>query len=91
MPRTRRQQQEHMDWDDLQDIIKQETTCRVCLDHLKDRYFEMAKKLGETFECPICTEEIDCKRCGCLLICGHLFHLSCYMKQNKYECAVCRN
>jgi hypothetical protein len=26
-----------------------------------------------------------------LLVCGHAFHLSCYLKQVCYECAVCRN
>lgn len=91
MPPRRRQQPEEIDWGDLQDIVKLETRSRVCLDHLKDSYFEMAKELGKTFECPTCLEVIDCKRCMTLLVCGHWYHLSCYMRQNKYECAVCRN
>lgn len=89
MPPRRREP--HIEWAELETIIKQEASSRVCLDHLKDSHFEMAKKLGQTFECSICMEEIDCKRCMTLLVCGHAFHMSCYMKQNKYECAVCRN
>ena len=87
MPPRRRQEPE-IDWGDL---VKQEIRSRVCLDHLKDRFFEMAMKLGEKFECPICTDIIDCKKCMTLLVCGHAFHMSCYMKQSSYECAVCRN
>lgn len=57
-------------------------------EYLKNNYYDMAKENGKELECPICMENICCKKCFCLLPCGHSYHLSCLLPLDK--CALCR-
>jgi len=57
-------------------------------DFLKNNYFDMAQKLDIKLECPICLEDICCKRCFSLLPCGHHLHLNCLIRLDK--CPLCR-
>ncbi len=57
---------------------------------LAQDYFDMKKKLGETMECPICLEDIDCRHCFTLGVCGHMTHGNCWLAQAKPICPVCR-
>jgi hypothetical protein len=58
-------------------------------EYLKNNYYDMAKENGKSLDCPICMEDICCKKCFCLLPCGHAYHLSCLLPLDK--CALCRN
>ena len=58
-------------------------------EYLKNSYFEMAMECKKKLECPVCLEEICCKRCCSVLPCGHHYHLSCLIKLDK--CALCRS
>ena len=57
-------------------------------DYLKDDFYEMKLKLKQELECSICLDKICCKKCMCLLPCGHSFHLACLIKCNF--CPLCR-
>ena len=64
-------------------------------DHLKKKFWEMAKALDEKFECSICLDTIDCKvgceRCFTILNCGHVYHLPCIIKCQPLQCPLCRD
>ena len=75
----------------------QEVDCQVTVrsngpvsDHLKNIYFDLLVKTDTKLQCPVCLEEdlLTCKKCFCLLHCGHALHLHEYLKVSK--CPVCR-
>ena len=59
-------------------------------DFLKNNYWEMAEKLERVHECSICLENICCKKCFCILNCGHIFDLPCIIKCSPLQCPLCR-
>lgn len=81
MPRRRNQ--------DEQLFILEERSL-LCLPHLRDTYFEMCKETNKKLECSVCLDELCCKRCFTLLICGHSLHADCYMRMDEKKCPVCR-
>ena len=89
MPRGRRNNQQEVveyeiDWEAL-------TKERKVLPFLNNNYFEMTQKLNQKMECPICLEQICCKNCFTLLICGHAVHTNCYYNMEEPKCPMCRN
>lgn len=60
----------------------------IVADYLKNNYFDMATECNKTLQCPVCLEDICCKKCMALLPCGHSYHLCCLIKLDK--CALCR-
>ena len=54
-----------------------------------DNKYDKINKIYETHECAICLEPLECND-TCKIKCGHQFHLSCIMKNNKNECPLCR-
>lgn len=46
-------------------------------------------KNGEKKKCPICLEYLESLNI-CKTSCGHEFHLSCIMENNKNSCPLCR-
>ena len=86
MPRTRNQQRET----DLV-IIKQKPNKLIVKQYLNNRFWDLAKKTGEKFECPVCLEEIVEKHSFAMARCGHPIHFDClfYSKKPKV-CAVCK-
>lgn len=61
---------------------------RPVKDFLKNTFYDLLKEKGEKIECPICMEEINCKKCFTLLSCGHYLHLDELLKCKS--CPVCR-
>ena len=57
-------------------------------EYLKNNYFDMAKECNRKLDCPICLEDICCRKCFAMLPCGHFYHLSCLI--NIEKCALCR-
>lgn len=60
----------------------------IVSDYLAHSYYDLMKETGKKIECPVCMEEICCKKCFTLLRCGHYCCLYEYIKMNK--CPVCR-
>lgn len=57
--------------------------------HQLDNKYDEINKIYETHECAICLEPLECND-TCKIKCGHQFHLSCIMKNNKNKCPLCR-
>jgi hypothetical protein len=55
---------------------------------LANEWFRVKKTLNEPLECSICLNDIDCKNCICLLMCGHAYHIGCIHQQTF--CPLCR-
>ena len=53
---------------------------------------ELMKKHKETFECPICLEDMNHKNMKVLISCGHRFHLKCIKiwYETSEKCPCCR-
>ena len=53
---------------------------------------QLMKKHKETFECPICLEDMDYKNMKVLIGCGHRFHKDCIQKWSltSKKCPCCR-
>ena len=82
MPPRRRSQ------DQIEVIIENNKVVRP---YLSNQYFEMCKATNKEMTCAICLDDVlDCKRCFCLLICGHAFHSTCYLMSSGDLCPVCR-
>lgn len=96
MPRRRRiRDDEEDDEDDLPlhmvEFAKVITTVRphAVRQHLANEYYDLKAKVGETLECAICLEKIDCKRCLQLWTCGHSFHATCTAQCSTNRCPLC--
>jgi hypothetical protein len=63
---------------------------RMVSDFLKNNYWDMLKAQNKSVECAICLEQIDCKKCFCILSCGHFYDIGCIIKC-KGKCPTCRN
>lgn len=61
----------------------------IVSDYLANQYYDLLKETKKEITCPVCMEEICCKKCFTLLRCGHYCCLYEYVKMNK--CPVCRN
>ncbi len=73
---------------EIEELLTEEKTVSC---YLADNYFDMCKQLKIDMECPICMESVMCcKKCFCLLRCGHAFHLSCWIKTEINNCPTCR-
>lgn len=60
--------------------------------YLTDQFFDMCVKTNEPKECPVCLEDwLSCKRCACLLQCGHVIHGACLLAMKDPKCPVCRD
>ena len=80
-PRRRNQSQE------VEVVIEQN---KIVKTYLSNQYFDMCKITNKEMTCAICLDDVlDCKRCFCLLVCGHSFHSTCYL-MNGDICPVCR-
>jgi hypothetical protein len=94
MPRGRRNNQPPtMTLDEFTDIIEDENhifqvKVMFVKDHLKNQMWDLLKETNKKTECPVCLEEICCKTCYTIGICGHAGHLSCLLKCKT--CPVCR-
>lgn len=62
----------------------------LCLPHLKNTYYEMCVETKKKLECSVCLDELCCKRCFCLLMCGHSLHADCWLRMTEKRCPVCR-
>ena len=60
----------------------------IVSDYLKNMFYDLLKETNKEIKCPICLEDICCKKCFTLLKCGHYCCLYEYIKINK--CPVCR-
>ena len=79
MPRTRQQELVIVDGP------------RLVSNFLVGEYFDMAKQFRKDLQCSICLESwMDCKRCACMMPCGHVYHYACYAQMRDTKCAVCR-
>ena len=82
MPPRRRSQ------DQVEVFIEQN---KIVSSYLSNQYFDMCKETNKEMSCAICMDNVlDCKRCFCLLICGHAFHSTCYL-MNGDICPICRD
>ena len=80
MPPRRRSQE-------VEVVIEQN---RVVTPYLANQYFDLCKATNKDLTCAICLDNVvDCKRCCCLLRCGHAYHSTCYL-QSDGSCAICR-
>ena len=61
----------------------------IVSNYLSNQFYDMLKEAKKEVMCPICMEEICCKKCFTLLRCGHYCCLYEYVKINK--CPVCRD
>lgn len=59
--------------------------------HLKDTYYDMAKRLNHKLNCAVCMDDLNCKHCFCLLVCGHFIHTDCFMRMPDNKCPICRH
>jgi hypothetical protein len=60
-------------------------------DHLRNEMWRLKTALKEPMgECPICTDELDCKKCTLLLLCGHCVCAGCWVKMSDQRCPICR-
>ena len=83
MPPRRRSQVN----DQVEVIIEQN---KIVSSYLSNQYFDMCKATNAEQTCAICLDNVlDCKRCFCLLVCGHAFHSTCYL-MNGDICPICR-
>ena len=57
---------------------------------LKNNYWDMLQKIEKVNECSVCLEDIKCKNCFTLLMCGHTFHLCCITRCQPNWCPICR-
>jgi len=60
-----------------------------CKDHLKNQMWDLLKTTNQKIECPVCLDEVCCKICYTVAVCGHSGHLSCLLKCKA--CPLCRN
>lgn len=95
MPRGRRNPPQLMSLDEFTEIMEDENHVvtvpkmpRFVSDHLKNQLFDLMKETNRKAECPICMEEITCKHCFTVNVCGHYGHMCCLLKCNS--CPVCR-
>lgn len=88
MPRGRPRREEIQIEELFGEAIQEEKSVSC---YLAETYFDMCKQLKIDNDCPICMESVMCcKKCFCLLRCGHAFHLSCWMKTEINNCPTCR-
>jgi hypothetical protein len=73
-----------------QEIVIMEETPRLVGRHLTGQIWDMKTKLKETETCPICLEELCCKSCFTVLLCGHYMHRACWEDAQLDVCPVCR-
>ena len=57
--------------------------------YLANNYFDLLRIQGEDIQCSVCLDNIDCKKCFCLIPCGHYYHLCCIM--HVKVCPICRS
>lgn len=93
MPRRRNNAQQ-IDLNELADMFESEehivqVKLQYCKDHLKNQMWDLLKETNKKIECPICLEEVVCKHCFTIQVCGHYGHLCCLMKCKT--CPVCRH
>ena len=60
----------------------------IVSNYLAGNYYDLLKQTNKEIVCPICMEEICCKKCFTLLRCGHYCCLYEYIRINK--CPICR-
>lgn len=90
MPRRTRgtpQQDNYIEVEDLEELFRE----RVVSLHLKNKYYEYANKSGETFNCPVCLNDLKQPEAFCLLACSHHVCFSCYYYMDKKICPICRS
>ena len=59
--------------------------------HLRNEVWRLKAALKESMgECPICTDDLLCKRCTLLLSCGHCVCAGCWVKMTDQRCPICR-
>ena len=87
--RPRRNQEEDVQVH-IEDLFGGQTEEKTVSCYLAENYFDMCKQLKIDLECPVCMDKLCCKKCFCLLRCGHYFHLSCWMKTELNNCPTCR-
>ena len=82
MPRTRQSNQQY-------EIVLDAP--RVVSKFLTSEYFDMAKELKRDIQCCVCLDPwLDCKRCACMMPCGHAYHFACFAQMQDGRCAICR-
>lgn len=82
MPRTRRPREV--------DVLI-EATNTIVSDHLKNELWRLKLATNESIgECPVCMEELLCRKCSLLQACGHFLCASCFIKMVETRCPVCR-
>ena len=61
-------------------------------DHLRNEDWRLKSGCKESMgECPVCTDELLCKKCTLLLSCGHCVCASCWVKMvADQRCPICR-
>lgn len=88
MPRRRTQPDEITNLDIVierpKDVLKVST-------YLKNTYYDLCLKAEADLQCTICLDKIDCKRCMCLLVCGHFYHRECVEGMKEAICPICRS
>ena len=60
--------------------------------HLSSTHFDLLNAAGMDEVCSICLESVmNCRRCYCLLSCGHSLHAGCFLQlKDASVCPVCR-
>lgn len=61
--------------------------------HITNDFYEMARSLNKTFECPICMEMPPTKEEMVITFCGHIYTKACLEQlksQPSPKCAICR-
>ena len=70
--------------------LKRQLNKKILSVHIKKYYIE--KLLSESYECPICLDNIEKDSNVFLTLCGHLFHHDCLNEAMSFrqKCPTCR-
>lgn len=75
---------------DQKNDLKKQLNKNILSVHIKKYYIE--KLLSESYECPICLDNIEKESHVFLTLCGHLFHHECLNEAMSFrsKCPTCR-